>query len=252
MGFCWPAHGSRLLRQSQGSIVDDLFNGLTISDYHDDLHRNIVSLRASEDLFDDLSNNSEAWQAAIDLEIACRPHTYISNQPVIARPFEEAYYNDAIDYPFWHWSNTRYSNASYGVWYGADTLETSVHETVYHWRSGLLEDAGWQDIEGIEVERKVYLVRCEAALLDFREKIQTHPALIDTKSYHLTHQVGAKIHHDGHPGLVSRSARCEGDVYAIFNQRVLSNPRQLCYLNYRIENDAVTVERTSGVVLLRI
>lgn len=232
--------------------MDDLFNGLTVADVHDDIHRNIVSLRVSEDLFDDLSDNPDAWKAATDLEADSKPHTYSTYQPVITRPFEEADYNDAIEYPFRHWSSTRYSNGSFGVWYGTDTLQTSIHETVHHWRFKLLEDAGWQDIEGVEVDRKVYLVRCEAALLDFRQKIQTHRALIDSASYHLTHQVGAKIHHDGHPGLISRSARCEGDIYAVFNQRTLSNPRHVCYLSYRVEGGAVTIERQPGEVLLRI
>jgi len=252
MGVCWSAHGTRLPRQSSGAIMDELFNGLTVTDFHDDIHRNIVSLRVSEYLYDDLSDHPEARKAATDLEIASKPHTYESSQPVIARPFEEADYNDAIEYPFSHWSSTRYSNGSFGVWYGADTLETSIHETVHHWRFKLLKDAGWQDVEGVEVERKVYIVRCEAALLDFRAKTHTHPALIDVESYHLTHQVGTRIHHDGHPGLISQSARCEGDVYAVFNQQVLSNPRQVCYLSYRIEDGAITVERQPGEVFLRI
>ena len=233
--------------------MDELFNGLTVTDVHDDVYRNIVSLRVSEDLYDDLSVNPDAWKAAVDLEIATKPHTYTAHQPVIARPFEEADYNDAIEYPFRHWSSTRYSNGSYGVWYGTDTLKTSIYETVHHWRSNLLKDVNWQDIEGVEVDRKVYLVRCEAALLDFRPKIHTHPALIDAESYHLTHQVGARIHHDGHPGLISQSARCKGgDVYAVLNQRVLSNPRQFCYLSYRIENGSVTIERKPSEVLLHI
>lgn len=232
--------------------MDELFNGLTVKDFHEDIHRNIVSLRVSEDLFDDLSDNPDAWKAAIDLEIATKPHTYTSHQPVIARPFEEADYNEAIEYPFSHWSSSRYSNGSYGVWYGADTLETSIYETVHHWRSNLLMDANWQDVEGVEIDRKVYLVRCDAALLDFREKIRTHSALIDAASYHLTHQVGARIHHDGHPGLVSRSARCEGDICAVFNQRVLSNPRHHCYLSYRIEGSGIAVERQPSELILRI
>jgi len=97
---------------------------------------------------------------------------------------------------------------------------------------GLLEDAGWQDLEGIAVERKVYLVRCDTALLDFRTKKGPHTALIDPESYHLTHQIGARINNDGHPGLISRSARCGGNVYAVFNPKVLSSPRQVCYLTF--------------------
>ncbi len=234
-------------------MIDAVFDGLTVADYHGDSHRNIVSLRETQDLYDDLSDAPAAWQAAIDLEMAAKPHTYVSAQPIIDRPFEEATYNEAIDYPFKHWARTRYSDGTYGVWYGTESLATSVFETVYHWRRGLLQDAGWQDIEGIAVERKVYHVRCDAALLDFRPKVEALPALIDPNTYHLTHQVGARIHHDGHPGLLSRSARCDGDIFAIFNRQVLSTPRTLCFLTYRIEaGGQVVIERQPGKALFRI
>lgn len=232
--------------------MDELFKGLTIEDYHGDIYRNIVSLRVSEDLFDDLSDNPDAWQAAIDLELASKPHTHSSSQPIIARPFEEADYNQAIHYPFQQWASSRYSNGAFGVWYGADTLKTSVYETAYHWYRQLLQDSGWHEMDGIEIERKVYLVRCEAALLDFRKKVDDHPALIDPDSYHLTHQVGARIHHDGHPGLASRSARCEGDIFAVFNQRVLFDPRHHCYLTYSVGNGEIIIKRNPDETLLSI
>lgn len=235
--------------------MDALFNGLSIADFHSDAHRNIVSLRESQDLFDDLTDSKAGWQAAIDIEEATKAHTYRSGQPIIDRPFEEAAYDEAIDYPFRNWSKTRYSDGSYGVWYGAHgahALETTIHETVHHWRYKLLQDANWHDLDGVVHERKVYLVRCDAALLDFRPHVQTFPALIDPNSYHFSHQIGARIHHDGHPGLVSRSARCAGDIFAIFNSQVLSQPRPLCFLTYRLQAGSVIVERQRGEVWLRI
>jgi hypothetical protein len=232
--------------------MESLFNGLTITEIHKDTHRNIVSLRVSQDLYDDLSASPKDWKVAIDLEMATKPHTNHSTQPIIDRPFEEAAYNEAIRYPFNNWSQSRYSDGTYGVWYGADTLETSIYETVHHWRRGFLDDAGWGDIEGVIIERKVYLVHCDAGLLDFHPKLEDFPALVDPDSYHLTHQVGARIHHEGHPGLATRSARCEGNVNAIFNPRVLTNPRDLCYLTYEILAGVVNVVRQSGEVMLRI
>lgn len=234
--------------------MESLFEGLTLTDFHGDMHRNIVSLRESQDLYDDLSDNPRGWQAAIDLEMAIKPATYLSGQPIIDRPFEEAAFNEAIRYPFEHWSRTRYSDGSFGVWYGADTVITSIHETVHHWRTRLLEDAGWHMIEGLVMERKVYLVRCDAALLNFIPKLEAFPALLDPmpNGYHLTHPVGSKIHHDGHPGLISRSARCDGDIYAIFTSRVLSSPRHICYLTYRIDAGSVAIERNPGEPLLSI
>ena len=234
--------------------MDGLFEGLQVTDFHGDIHRNIVSPRKSQNLYDDLTDSPEGWQAAIDLEMSAKPRMYISNQPVIHRPFEEAVYNEAIDYPFKHWSKTRYSDGSFGVWYGADSLETSVHETAYHWRKNFLEDAGWHNMEGVITERKVYLVRCDAALLDFIPKLTAFPALIDSApgAYYLTHPVGARMNHDGHPGLRSRSAHCAGDIYAIFNPKILSSPRPTCYLTYQIKAGSVIVERQPGVVLLRL
>ena len=232
--------------------MESLFNGLTITEIHKESHRNIVSLRVSQDLYDDLSASPEDWQVAIDLEIATKPHTNRSTQPIIDRPFEEAAYNEAIRYPFSHWSQSRYSDGSFGVWYGADTLETSIYETVHHWRRGLLDDAGWGDIEGVIIQRKVYLVHCDAGLLDFHPKLEDFPALVDPDSYHLTHQVGARIHHEGHPGLATRSARCAGNVNAIFNPRVLTSPRDMCYLTYEIQAGVVNIARQSGEVMLRI
>lgn len=234
--------------------MDRVFDGLTITDFHGDMHRNIVSLRESQDLYDDLSSHPESWKAAIDLELTTKPHTYQSKQTIVDRPFEEAAMNEAIHYPFKNWMISRYSDGSFGVWYGADTLSTSVYETVYHWVTGLLRDAYWEAINGICIERKVYLVRGDAGLLNFIPKLDLFPALIDPapKGNDLTHQVGARIHHDGHPGLISRSARSTGDVYAIFNSKVLSNPRQICFLTYRTEDGSVFVERQPRQLLLKI
>ncbi len=234
--------------------MEGLFEGITLTDFHGDMHRNIASLRESQALYDDLSDSPKGWQAAQDLELSTKPHTYLSNQPIINRPFEEATFNEAIHYPFENWSKSRYSDGAFGVWYGSDSLATSIHETVHHWRTKFLEDMSWHTIDDIIIERKVYRVRCDAALLNLVPKIDAFPALVDPmpSGYHLTHQVGARINHDGHPGLISRSARCEGNIYAIFNAQVLSSPRPFCYLTYRTAGGAVSVERQPGELLLRI
>ena len=226
-------------------MIENVFATVGLAETHGDLVRNIVSIRVSQDLFDDLSDNPADWQAAINLELATKPRMFASATPVIDRPFEDARWNDAIHYPFRHWMRSRYSDGSFGVWYGADSIETSVHETVYHWRAGLLQDAGFTQ-PGIRLERKCYRVRCDAALVDLRPLVAQFPALVDPADYTLTHQVGAKLDREGHPGLVSRSARCDGDVFAVFNARVLSDPRQVCFLSYVTTAAGVSVEREPG------
>lgn len=232
--------------------MEDLFSHLRLYDLHADLFRNIVSLRQSVNLFDDLSDSPTAQAIAVQLEIRFKPLTYESSQPIIHRPFEEALYNDAIGYPFTHWSESRYSDGSFGVWYGAREFNTSIHETVHHWRSGFLADAGLEHHEGIAIERRVHLVRADAALLDLRASADDFPALIDPDSYQFTHSVGRRIHHEGHPGLLTRSARCSGEVCAMFTPKVLTNPRVHAYLTYRIEQGKVRVYRQEDEVLLTI
>lgn len=226
-------------------MLDALFDGLTLADTHRDLYRNIVSLRVSENLFDDLSDDPHDWQAAIDLEMAIKPAAFTSPTPIVHRPFEEAAWNEAIGFPFREWTRSRYSDGTFGVWYGADTIETTVFETVHHWRFGLLADAGFIE-PGISAERRVHLVRCDAALVDLRSAIDEHPMLVDPDDYTFTRQVSGRLHREGHPGLVSISARCEGDMYAILNPSVLSNPRPHCYLSYTTTQDGVEIARTPG------
>ncbi len=231
--------------------MEALFNELSLLDWHGDLFRNIVSLRQSENLFDDLSASPAAQAMALQLELHCKPLTFESTQPIIDRPFEEARYDDAIGYPFSHWCESRYSDGRFGVWYGTDELVTSIHETVYHWRQGFLADAGWQDAP-VSIERRVHLVRCDAALINLQTRVAGYPGLIDPHSYHFTQSIGQRLHHEGHPGLLTQSARCDGSVFAIFTPRVLSNPRVQFYLTYRITSGRVEVLRQEGNLLLVI
>jgi hypothetical protein len=232
-------------------MIEDVFKQIGLRETHADLIRNIVSIRISQDLFDDLSDEPSEWESAINLELATKSPLFASSVPVIHRPFEEALWNEAINYPFKNWMRTRYSDGSFGVWYGADTVETTVHETVHHWRAGLLRDAGF-DQPGIRIERKIYRVRCDAALVDLTSTVTNFPALVDPLDYTLTQQVGAKLHREGHPGLISMSARCDGNAYAVLNPKVLSSPRQMGFLTYVTTESGVAVERDPGVVWINL
>lgn len=232
--------------------MNSLFSSLTLADVHQNVARNIVSLRVSEDLFDDLTDDPEAWQAAQLLEMETKPKLFSSQQPIIDRPFEEAEWNAAIGYPFQNSSQSRFSDGSFGVWYGADSIETTVHETVYHWQKTLLDDAGFNQ-PGVEIERKVYMVQCDSLLIDLRPQIKTHPEIVHASDYIATHAIGSKLHREGHPGLVTRSARIvHGDVYAIFIPKVLSNPVHTCYLTYRTTVTGVQVEKAPGTVWMTV
>ena len=232
--------------------MNSLFAQLALSDIHKDVARNIVSLLQSQDLFDDLTDDPAEWLLAQKVQDEIKPPPYRSSTPIIDRPFEDAKWFSAIIWPFKHWQASRFSDGTYGVWYGSDSIETTVYESAYHWYRGLLSDAGFDRMTVI-AERKVYSVACNAALLDFRKAADDHPDLLHPSNYAFCQSVGARIHREGHPGLLTQSVRRpSGENMAIFNADVLSNPRQNCELTYRLENDQILVERQPGVVWFKL
>jgi hypothetical protein len=233
--------------------VHEFFSNLAVVDTHRDLRRNIVSLRESRNLFDDLSDDSDEQALAQQVESAVKPLQYRSPTPVIHRPFEEAEWFNAIGWPFHHWQSSRYSDGSFGAWYGADSVEATVYETAYHWYHGLLLDAEGYTGEAVAIERRIYNVACDALILDLRPRVGEFPALLHKTDYGFTHQVGARLRREGHPGLVTPSVRYPAGLnYVVFNPAVLSAPRVNCMLTYRLKGKHILVEKRPGTTWRRI
>ena len=125
-----------------------------------------------------------------------------------------------------------------------------MYESAYHWYRGLLCDAGFEN-EAVIGERKLYSVTCNAALLDFRGLGVDYPELLSKTDYAYAQSVGARIHREGHPGLVVQSARYVGGAnYVVFNPDVLSNPQFNCQLTYRVDGHDIIVEKAPGTAWL--
>ena len=232
--------------------MERLFSQLQVIDVQQPVVRNIVSIRQSQDLFDDLSNSPDDWSAAQHVEDTVKPPPYSSHSPVIDRPFEDAAWFNAVQWPFDHWQSNRYSNGKFGVWYGSAQAETTVYETVYHWYSGFLRDAGFET-ESVVGERKLYNVTCSAMLLDFRPAFLSEPRLRHGTDYSFSQAVGARLHGEGYPGLLTHSVRHEGgENFVILNSKVLSEPKLLCQVTYRVEGQHIRIEKQVGVEWMSI
>lgn len=215
-----------------------------VADYHGDLVRNIQTIRVSQDLFDDLTDDPGARAVAIAAEAIGR---IPSAAPLITRPFD---YGTVITFPFANFNGhgTRFSDGlRYGVWYGSLELETTVYETVYH-RHRFLQDSFAAEDRTIRSERRVFDVRCDAILLDLRGKEAAEPGLLHRESYAFTQPLGAYLQTQGSNGLLVKSARCPGMNAAIFRAEALSRVRDLCHLTYVMNprQDLAIVERTPG------
>jgi hypothetical protein len=223
-------------------VYQDLIE--TAVDYHGDLARNIKTIRESQALFDDLSPDTADWVVAI----AAEAQDYIvSHAPLITRPFD---YGAVITYPFvpHHWQETRFSDGlHYGVWYGSLEMETTIPESIYHWRR-FIEDSFAAEDRTVVGERRVFDVRCDAIVMDLRGKESGFPQLVDRKSYAYTHGLGRYLHEQGQNGALVRSARSDGINAAILRPGVLSGVRDRCYLTYVTNpmRDEVLVQRQSG------
>ena len=223
----------------------------TAIDYAGSPYRNIKSIRESQSLFDDLAVDEEDILAANSADALGKP---VSPTPLLTRPFD---YDALITYPFLpeNWQQTRFSDGTlFGVWYGSEEIETTVYETVYHWRRFLF-DSFPSENRTIRGDRRIFSVQCKGILIDLRGRELEWPALVDRSSYQFTQALGHYLHGQNQNGLLVGSARCRGANCAAFTPRLLSNPVDICYLTY-ITNPAreaeVRVERESGSVWMTV
>ena len=221
-----------------------------VADFHGDLVRNIKGIRQSQNLFDDLSADAADQAAAIAAESVTRLPTAA---PMITRPFD---YGTVLTYPFLpqNWQATRFSDGlAYGVWYGSLELDTTIHETAYHWHRFVTDNYPKEDRD-IVGERRVLEVRCDAILLDLRGKERKAPGLVDRRDYGYTQSLGKYLKAQSQNGLLVRSARTQCDNAALLRPEVLSKVREKCFLTYRMRPgvDEITVERTAGRTWLKI
>ena len=225
----------------------DLISTVTV--FEDRPYRNIKGVRVTQNLYDDLGEEEGDVLAAVAAENLGKLEP---RNPFIRRPFEY----DVIAYPFVYenWQQTRFSDGSrYGVWYGSLEIETTLFETVHHWRKFLLEIYPNEDRD-IVSDRRVIRAFCQGVLVDLRGKETTWPALI-ADGYEFTQPLGAYLCSQNLNGLLVRSARCEGTNLASFTPDILSNPEDVCYLTYRFNpkrRGPILIERAAGVAWMEI
>ncbi len=200
-------------------------------DYSKDVYRNIRGIKISQDLFDDLSDDPLNWSAANTIDM--HTHPPLKNDQLIQRAFDYSK-NEFIDYPFENITASRYSDGSVACWYGSETLETSIHETVYHFVQEVQNSYEmYYQQKIITIDRRVALVNCHGLAFDLSQKVKDFPWLIDPLNYTRCQETGRRVAKEGHPLLVVPSARqLDGVNAVVFNEKVLSNVRNSCNLQY--------------------
>jgi len=218
--------------------------------FQDDLVRNIKTIRASQELFDDLSTDPRDLAFAIAAEAEERIPTPAA---IITRPFD---YGTVISHSFdpATWQATRFSDAQrFGVWYGSLDAETTIYETVFHWHRFLMDTYSTED-RVITGERRLFDVRCDALLIDLRGKEVDYPDLVSRTTYAFTQSLGNYLFEQAANGILVKSARCDGVNGPILRRERLSNAREKMLLSYRCNpvQDLCAVERAPEDVWMHI
>lgn len=213
----------------------------TIVDYEKDIYRNIASIKKSQDLFDDLSDDPRDWEAANTLDASTHPQ--LTRNAIVQRGFDYSR-NDFIEYPFEHISVSRFSDSSFPCWYGSETLETSIYETTHHVVSYIKDSAeAFFGTPVVTVERKVGIVNCSGLAIDLSGKTKEFPWLVDKNNYTKCQEVGRRVSKEGHPLIRVRSARHDQGINMVaFKNDVLSNARECCFLEYKIDTMKFSVD----------
>jgi hypothetical protein len=77
--------------------------------------------------------------------------------------------------------------------------------------------------------------------------------LLHKTDYGVCQAVGARLHREGHPGLLVPSVRRpQGENFVVFNPAVLSKPRANCQLTYWLDGERIRVEKAAGVAWLEV
>jgi len=133
--------------------------------------------------------------------------------------------------PFTHLNpaGSRFADSTFGVFYAAATLATSIAETRFH-REKFLRATRQ---EPIEVDMRSYLVDVAAGFHDIRGLRAKMPAIYDPDSYVSSQELGRALRRGGSNGVAYDSVRhAGGECLAVFRPRLLQNLRQGTHLRY--------------------
>ena len=222
-----------------------------ITAFKGSVFRNMRAIESDNHAFDDLSNSKAARKFAFNLSL----------NAVEKSVLDAAHFN-AIDYIFKQssWESSRFSDGSYAAWYGSAGLETTFHESAFHWHRKYIQSPTnfANSADPIIVRRSVYSVRCDAILIDLRDKALQFPELNDKDliSYSKTQPIGKHIRNQGLPGIISPSSRDPaGENLTIFKPEVLakaSYEKDYFYTFYPHESKIVVSEKKSTERILQI
>lgn len=127
---------------------------------------------------------------------------------------------------------TRFSDGSYGVYYCAKSVETSLAEVRHH-RERFLR----MTRQGaLRLDLRLYLSDLDARLVDVRRDAALH----DPRDYGPGQALGRRLRAEGRDGILFRSVRDPGGTCAaVLRPRVLSPARQSTHFAFHFDGERI-------------
>jgi len=139
--------------------------------------------------------------------------------------------------PFTHispdWAG-RFHDGTFGAFYGADSFETALAETMYHtakFCKSTKEKPGWI------ADKRELIGRIDAELIDICDG---YNALLDEDDYAASQAFARKVRDDGEEGILYPSVRNAGGLcFAAFFPDVMGTPIQARHISYHWDGSRI-------------
>jgi hypothetical protein len=174
------------------------------------------------------------WDALYWIESLTNPRLRDEVGDIELVPREERAFGpggSVIMAPFTHLdaAGSRFADGTFGAFYAAVQLATSIAETCYH-REVFLRATRQ---EPLELDMRSYLADVAAHFHDIRGKRALMPDIYDPDSYVSSQVLGRKLKLNGSNGIVYDSVRHPGgECLAVYRPRLIQNLRQGVHLRY--------------------
>jgi hypothetical protein len=191
---------------------------------------------------------AEDWEALYWLESLTNPRLRDDVGEIELVPREDRIFGpgaSVIMAPFTHLNpeGSRFADDTFGAFYAAASLDTSIAETRYH-REIFLRATRER---ALELDMRTYLCDVAASFHDIRGKRDRMPDIYDPDSYVASQKLARSLKLAGSNGVVFDSVRHSGgQCLAVYRPRLVQNCRQGTHLRYVWDG-----ERISQVYALR-
>jgi hypothetical protein len=191
-------------------------------------------------LFERVSG-AEDWEALYWLESLTNPRLRDEVGEIELVPREDRVFGpgaSVIMAAFTHLNpeGSRFADDTFGAFYAAASLDTSIAETRYH--REIFMRATRQS--AMELDMRTYLSDVTASFHDIRGKRDRMPDIYDPDSYVASQKLARSLKLAGSNGVVFDSVRHEGgECLAVYRPRLIQNCRQGTHLRYVWDGECI-------------